>query len=381
MDLLTAGVSLEFNRKERPRSSSPLLSITTDYQSPEVDYACDLYGDHSFDLKNLEDNNNDFFTDGDSIISSHDDYLDQYYPIHNHTQNEEKLVCNNSPQRSNAGNRFQVMLHDLIIKHKASLQMFDDICNLVNQYTSSPGFAVNTKLQYWKSFLHSVKGSYGTRLLRPYNRNVRLHDGTIVTVPVFDMKEMLTSLLTDQTIMVDTNFADGYDVLTRDVEVNNLSNDKYGEVHTGDAWIPPRDRYCSNPQSPNMPIGLIVFGYKSHTNLHGTSSLTPNIFTLVLFNQTARNNTTFWRPIGYIPNLSYGKGTADHQSTSDKIQDKHTCLSCIFESLRRITRQGGFDLCVLKQNVTVKIWIHYFIGDTEGNNKWLGQYPGNCDGV
>ncbi len=29
----------------------------------------------------------------------------------------------------------------------------------------------------------------------------------------------------------------------------------------------------------------------------------------------------------------------------------------------------------------MKIWIHYFIGDTEGNNKWLGQYPGNCDGV
>jgi hypothetical protein len=29
----------------------------------------------------------------------------------------------------------------------------------------------------------------------------------------------------------------------------------------------------------------------------------------------------------------------------------------------------------------VKIWIHYFIGDTEGNIKWLGQYPGNRDGV
>ncbi len=23
----------------------------------------------------------------------------------------------------------------------------------------------------------------------------------------------------------------------------------------------------------------------------------------------------------------------------------------------------------------------YFIGDTEGNIKWLGQYPGNHDGV
>jgi hypothetical protein len=46
-----------------------------------------------------------------------------------------------------------------------------------------------------------------------------------------------------------------------------------------------------------------------------------------------------------------------------------------------LLRKGGFDLCVLGQKVTLKIWIHYFIGDTEGKNKWLGQYPGNCDGV
>ncbi len=95
------------------------------------------------------------------------------------------------------------------MKHKASLQMFDNICNLVNEYTSLPDFLMNTKLQSRKSFIRSVEGSYCTWLLRPYNQNVRLHDGTIVAVPVFDMKEMLTSLLTDRTIMVDTNFAEG----------------------------------------------------------------------------------------------------------------------------------------------------------------------------
>ena len=25
----------------------------------------------------------------------------------------------------------------------------------------------------------------------------------------------------------------------------------------------------------------------------------------------------------------------------------------------------------------IKVWIHFFIGDTEGNNKLLGHYPGN----
>jgi hypothetical protein len=171
--------------KKRSRSSNPLLSLTTDYQSPEIDCNSDRYGDHSFDQTNVEVNNDNSFTDGESIISSSDSSFEQYYLLHNHTQDEEDIVREFYPQRSNARNRFQVMLHDLIMKHKASLQMFDDICNLVNEYTSSPEFLVNTKLQSQKTFLCSIEGSYRTRLLRPINQNVRLHDSTIVTVPVF----------------------------------------------------------------------------------------------------------------------------------------------------------------------------------------------------
>jgi hypothetical protein len=130
-----------------------------------------------------------------------------------------------------------------------------------------------------------------------------------------------------------------------------------------------------------MPIAKIVFGDKSHTDLHGTLSLTPIIFTLTLFNRSARNNTRFWQPLGYIPNLSYGKGIANKQTTKDKIQDEHTCLSCIFVSPCKIQQNRGFELTALGQNVRVVVWIHYFIGDTEGNNKWLGQYPGNREGV
>ncbi len=116
-----------------------------------------------------------------------------------------------------------------------------------------------------------------------------------------------------------------------------------------------------------MPIALIVFGNKPHTDLHGTLSLTTIIFILTLFNQSARNNTRFWRPIGYIPNLLYRKGVADRQLTKDKIQDEHTCLLHIFQLLCKISNKDGFDLVVLGQDVCVKVWIHYFIGDTEEN--------------
>jgi hypothetical protein len=129
--------------------------------------------------------------------------------------------------------------------------------------------------------------------------------------------------------------------------MNNPCNSKYRKVHTGDAWLSARNRYCTVTKQPSMNVALIVFGDKSHTDLHGTLSLTPSIFTLTLFNQLACNNTRFWRPIGHIPNLSYTKGVADRQVTKDKIQDKHTCLSCILQSLCKISNESGFDLAVL----------------------------------
>jgi hypothetical protein len=59
-------------------------------------------------------------------------------------------------------------------------------------------------------------------------------------------------------------------------------------VHTGDAWLPARDRFCQN--KTDMPVGLIVFGDKSHTDLHVALSLITIIFTLTLFNNAATND-------------------------------------------------------------------------------------------
>jgi hypothetical protein len=83
-----------------------------------------------------------------------------------------------------------------------------------------------------------------------------------------------------------------------------------------------------------MPIGMIVFGDKSHTDLHGALSPTPIIFTLTLFNCAAQNNSKFWGPIGYIPNLGYGSGTSNKTHKRDRIQDEHSCISSAFNHLK-----------------------------------------------
>jgi hypothetical protein len=148
------------------------------------------------------------------------------------------------------------------------------------------------------------------------------------------------------------NFAEGYNVFTGKVD-NHPANNKYGEIHTGDAWLPARDRYCQN--KIDMPVGMILIGDKCHTDLHGALSLTPIIFTLTLFNHAAQNDLKFWRPISYILNLGYGRGTSNKTYTRDK-----SCILFAFQLLKNINKENGFQCAVLGHTVHVKVWIHFF---------------------
>ncbi len=53
----------------------------------------------------------------------------------------------NSLSRINPANlHFEIMLSQLIMTHRASLAIFDNICQLVDEFTSSPDFSVLSKL-------------------------------------------------------------------------------------------------------------------------------------------------------------------------------------------------------------------------------------------
>ena len=81
-----------------------------------------------------------------------------------------------------------------------------------------------------------------------------------------------------------------------------------------------------------MPIGMVVFGDKTYTDLHGTLSVTP-FFTLTFFNRAAWNNPSVWRPLAHILNLSHGRGETDKKNLSTKCQDERKCLAVAFKDL------------------------------------------------
>ncbi len=111
------------------------------------------------------------------------------------------------------------------------------------------------------------------------------------------------SLLTDPTLMQPKNIAQGYDLFTGKCERNN-TDDSYGEIQTGDAWEPARQHFCGNDNPINMPIVLVIFGDKSHLDLHGSLSTLPIIFTLSCFNQESRNKDKFCIPLHFFQILA-----------------------------------------------------------------------------
>jgi hypothetical protein len=153
--------------------------------------------------------------------------------------------------------KFQVMLNDLLLKHKASLLLYDEIIDLISIYISSLDFNRFDKFKSRKTLLQSTQKSLNTSCLRPLNGTVRLHNDSLVTVSVFNAKHMITSLLTDPSLMKESNFAEGYNVLMGEVLKGHPENKNYSEVHTGDAWQPAMKRYCQNVT--DMPVALIVF--------------------------------------------------------------------------------------------------------------------------
>ncbi len=85
--------------------------------------------------------------------------------------------------------------------------------------------------------------------------------------------------------------------------------------------------------------------------------------------------------MAYVPNLGYGALTSkDTQNVDTKTpstlncQTEHNCIKAALAPLVGIAKQGGIRVIVQGQQVNGKVWIHFIVGDTSGNNCWLGHF-------
>ena len=326
--------------------------------------------DDPYDHDDVEVAWSDDSEDYNDFFPEEDDDDDSAYSLH--VKKPFEKVNNVIP----ANTTLTIELADILQKHGSNLKMQDDIVDLINAYTSSGRLNQDTPpLSRRAPFLKSMEKEFKTTSMKPKHIDVVLEDQSTATVLLFDLENMIKTLLMDESLMADENLAEGYDIFTGETSDEECNNN-YGEIHTGDAWDPARLRFCGK-DGKYMPISLIIFGDKTHTDLHGSLSVTPIIFTLSLFNSKARNRPEFWRPLAYIPNLSHGKSKADNKKSLKNLRNEHRCLAAAFQPVIDLHMKGGMQVLVKKRMVTGKIWIHFFIGDTAGNNAWLCHYNGS----
>jgi hypothetical protein len=70
-------------------------------------------------------------------------------------------------------------------QNKASLLLYDEICQLFEQYISPPNFDRFAQFKSRRSLVTSTQKTLNFKALRPINGTVRLHNNSLVTVPFF----------------------------------------------------------------------------------------------------------------------------------------------------------------------------------------------------
>jgi len=103
-----------------------------------------------------------------------------------------------------------------------------------------------------------------------------------------------------------------------------------------------------------MPSPLILFYDKTFVDLHSSLACYHVIMWPTFFKQECRNKLKFARVLGYVPNLTLGKGGSSVQTSTQKVQDEHICLKHIFDQITKIHNDGGIKTNVMGRQVTLK---------------------------
>ncbi len=136
--------------------------------------------------------------------------------------------------------QFQLDLLNILSQHCTDLKVHDEIISVIKRHSNDQSLTFSShNLKTRSSLLKDLKQNMDTAKLKPQDVDINLTFGSQATIPVFDLETMTMSLLTDATLMQPKSIAHGYDLFTGKCEGNN-TDDRYGEIHTGDAWEPAR---------------------------------------------------------------------------------------------------------------------------------------------
>ena len=299
----------------------------------------------------------------------------------------------------------------LQINRTNTLSLFDRIMEWVVWFSAKyPGIWAQEKhrpgYKKRKSTVRHLSRVFKVKNKQPEPKEVLLSDNeTKVTVPVFDFKESLKSLLTNPDVMKDENLIqNNFDKRTwrptkryEDMD----PDDKIDDLNTGFLLENGIGLYCNGPVPSDcdiiLPCGIIFFCDESHHDTKGGNKTCPVSFTIHILNTEARAQYENWVNIGFIPNKGVCKGknanNFDHiwveqfhkkrgkKTKTDKyvrvmnVKDQQLLYKAVLESFSDFCHKtGGLRIMWKGQRALVKPFSLLTISDTKEYNMMVNHF-------
>jgi hypothetical protein len=211
----------------------------------------------------------------------------------------------------------QVHLMTKLQKHRGNgLNMFDQINKCIKKHAVHHGVDfLSFNCLSRDQLIKQLYKYYNLQFMKPMLEYVPLSDGTVATVPIFDVKVLLLAFLNDPLQMRNENFASNYDIIMGKPTLPIMNLDK---IHTGYQFEKEREHYCGN-YPDDFSLALIAFYNKTHTDLFGSLACAPFIVTPSFLNIDCQNDDANYMVLGCIPNHGLGKEKAKKQTSTMRL--------------------------------------------------------------
>jgi hypothetical protein len=161
-----------------------------------------------------------------------------------------------------------------------------------------------------KQLVQLLTNYYQLNFLKPTLHSVPLTDGSVATVPIFDVNALLIAFLNDPLRMRQEKFASNNNIFTG--KAKSPTSTLY-KMHTESLWEQARQKYCGDDLD-EFSLALVCFHDKTNTDVFGSLSCAPFICTPSFLNKDCHNDDSNYMVLGCIPHLGYGKGKAKKQT-------------------------------------------------------------------
>lgn len=273
---------------------------------------------------------------------------------------------------------FVKLLHKLMLIG-SPLYFFDDIIKWAVDATMA-GVTFHSNMPSREKIMSDLEKRFKTSSMKPQYLPYQLEGKGFESLPVFNFKAMLASLLNDERLMQPENLVIQPDNPVQFQDKYSLDTLEVDELHTGTVCRNCIKETCTGPK--DVFVGIVM--YIDGTNLGNftNASLEPVMFSLSIFNRETRNQSHAWRPLGYVKRPV--DNVTDQDEGIDALKGRnnrnyHRALRLLLKDLIAVQKDDGYicDLIIgdhANRNMHLKLKLVCVIGDCEGADHLCSRY-------